>query len=125
MIVDVIRFCRITAEGVRGIVVCDIFRRLVARTIAQQMSDVVEAATGPYQHALSTRAGTECNAHILQTLTEDNPRTTVLCIDGIGAFDLISRKSMLEALMRVEGCPDIMPFVRQFYGQPSIVSVGE
>ena len=98
----------------------DILRGLVARSIAEQMSIVVEAATAPYQYALSTRARTECIAHILQTLTEDNPRTTVLSIDGIGAFDLISRKSMLEALMRVEGGPDIMPFVRQFYGQPSI-----
>ena len=105
--------------GVRGIVVGDIVRRLVARTIAQQMSDVVEAATAPHQYALSTRAGTECIAHALQLLTEENPRGTVLSIDGIGAFDLISRKSMLEALMRVEGGPAIMPFVRMFYGQPS------
>ena len=124
VIVDVIRLDRITAlqkpsGGVRGIVVCDILARLVARTVAQQMSDVVEAAIAPYQYALSTRAGTECIAHILQTLTEVNPRTTVLSIDGIGAFDLISRKSMLEALMRVEGGPDIVPFVKQFYGQPS------
>ena len=125
VIVDVIRLGRITAlqkltGGVRGIVVGDILRRLVSiRTIAQQMSDVVEAATALYQHALSTRVGTECIAHILQTLTEDDPRTTVLSIDGIGTFDLISRKSMLEALMTVEGGPDIMPFVRQFHGQPS------
>ena len=98
----------------------DILGRLVCRTIAQQISDVVEAVAAPYQYALSTRAGTECIAHILQTLTADNPRTTVLSIDGIGAFDLISRKSMLEALMTVEGGPDIMPFVRQFYGQPSM-----
>ena len=57
-------------------------RRLVARTMAQQMSDVVEATTAPYQHALSTRAGTECIAHALQLLTEGNPRATVLSIDG-------------------------------------------
>ena len=124
VIVDAIRLGRITAlqkpsGGARGIVVGDVLRRLVARTIAQQMSDVVEAATAPYQYALSTRAGTECIAHILQTVTEDNPRTTVISIDGIGAFDLISRKSMMEALMRVQGGPDITPFVRQFYGQPS------
>ena len=126
-VIDVIRLGRITAlqkpnGGVRGIVVGDIFRRLVARTIAQQMSDVVEAATAPCQQALSTRAGTECIAHILQTLTEDNPYTTVLSIDGIGAFNLISLKSMLEALMTVEGGPYIMPFVRQFCGNLSCVS---
>ena len=55
----------------------------------------------------------------LQLQSEENPRATVLSIDDIGAFDLISRKSMLEALMRVEGGPAIMPFVRMFYGQPS------
>ena len=49
--------------SVRGIVAGDIVRRLVARTIAQHMSDVAEAATAPYQYALSTRAGTECIAH--------------------------------------------------------------
>ena len=119
-IVAAIRLGRMTAllkpnGGVTGIVVGDIVRRLTA----QQMSDVVEAATAPYQYALSTRSGTECNAHALQLLIEENPRATVLSIDGIGAFDLISRKSMLEALMIVEGGPAIMPFVRMLYGQPS------
>ena len=92
---------------------------LATSTKARQMSDVVEAATAPYQYALSTRAGTECIAHALQLLTEGNPRATVLSIDGLGAFDLISRKSMLEALMRVDGGPAIRPFVRMFYVQPS------
>ena len=41
-------------------------------------------------------------AHALQLLIE-NPRAIVLSIDGIGAFDLISLKSMFEVLMRVEG----------------------
>ena len=37
--------------GVRGIVVGDVFRRIVARTIAQQIGDLVEKATAPYQFA--------------------------------------------------------------------------
>ena len=81
-IVAAIRLERMTATEV--LEVGDIVRRLVARTTAQQMSDVVEAATAPYQCALSTRAGTECIAHALQLLTEENPRATVLSIDGIG-----------------------------------------
>ena len=56
--------------GVRGIVVRDVVRRLVARTMAQQLSKAVEAATAPHQYAMSTRAGTECVAHVLQVLTE-------------------------------------------------------
>ena len=76
--------------GVRGIVAGDVFRRVVARTMAQQFTPLAEAATHPFQYALSTRAGTECVAHIVQSLSELDPRSTILSIDGVGAFDNIS-----------------------------------
>ena len=110
--------------GVRGIVVGDILRRLVSRTIAQQLATTVEKATAPYQYALSTRAGCECIAHALQGLTELNPEATVTSIDGIGAFDLISREAMLTGLRDVAGGSEVVPFVRMFYGTPFRVSLG-
>ena len=85
--------------GVRGIVVGDVIRRLAARTMAQQLGDAVEAATSPYQYALRTKAGFECVAHVLHLLTEINPLTTVTSVDGVSAFDLISRSAMLEGLL--------------------------
>ena len=78
-------------SGVRGMVAGDVIRRLVARTIAQQLSETVERATAPFQYALSTKAGCECVAHALQGLTDLDPEATVLSIDGISAYDLISR----------------------------------
>ena len=51
------------AGGVRGNVVGDIFRRLVAITVAQRMGPAVEKVTAPFLYALSTRAGCECIAH--------------------------------------------------------------
>ena len=123
-VVDVIRLGRFTAlqkpNGcVRGIVVGDIIRRLVARTIAQQFSATIERATAPFQYALSTKAGGECIAHALQDLTDLDPRATVLSLDGVGAFDLISRGSMLEGLRSILGGDSVLPFVLQFYGRPS------
>ena len=56
----------------------------------------MEATTSP---VLSTRSGCECVAHVLQTLTELDEDATIVSVDGIGAYDLISRKAMLE------GCP--------------------
>ena len=114
-----VRMGRITAlrqedGGVRGITVGDILRRLVARTIAQQISKVA-----PYQYALSTKVGCECVAHIVQTLTDSDESATVVSVDGIGAFDLISRNAMLEGLMGIDGGDAVLPFVRQFYGHPS------
>ena len=121
-VVDGLRLGRITAlqkptGGVRGIVAGDIIRRLVGRTIAQQLGPAVERATSPFQYALSTRAGCECVAHALQALCETDPQSTVLSIDGVSAFDLISRGAMMQGLREVK--EEALPFVRLFHGQPS------
>ena len=43
-----------------------------------------------------------------------------MSLDGISAFDLISRKSMLEGLCRTPGGEQVLPFVQMFYGSPSV-----
>ena len=40
----------------------------------------------------------------------------MVSIDGIGAFDVVSRQSMLEGVLTVEGGDSAMLFVLQFYG---------
>ena len=107
------------ANGVRGIVVGDVLRRLVARTIAQQIGAAVELDTAPFQYALKTRAGCECVSHTLQTLLDLDPRATVLSVDGVGAFDFISRNSMMAGLAHLEEGDKLLPFVRLFYSSPS------
>ena len=124
-IITLIRQGRLTAlqkdnGGVRGIVAGDVIRRLVGRTMARQLAEPVKAATAPFQFALSTRAGCECVAHALQGLTETDPEATVLSIDGISAFDLVSRAAMLRGLSGVIGGERAIPFVRMFYGEPSV-----
>ena len=124
-----LRLGRITAlakpdGGVRGIVVGDVFRRIVARTIAQQIGDQVEQATAPYQFALKTRAGCECVSHTLRTLAEMDEATTILSVDGVGAFDLISRSAMKQGLVDMPDGVKVLPFVRMFYGTPSNFPVG-
>ena len=107
------------AGGVRVIVCGDTVRRLVARTIAQSMSAAVQTATSPFQYALTTKAGGECVAHAIQSLTDLSSRATVLTIDGISAYDSISRGVMLDGLSNVGGGDAVLPFVLQFYAQPS------
>ena len=75
--VEIVRMGRLTAftkpnRGIRGIVSGDVVRRLVSRTIAQQVSEVVK--TAPFQYALSTRSGSD---HALQALCELDPTATV------------------------------------------------
>ena len=66
--------------------------------MAKQVTKEVEAATSPFQYALSTRSGCECVAHVLQTLTELDGGATIVSVDGIGAYDLISRNSMMQGV---------------------------
>ena len=62
---------------------------------AKKVIEKVEAATAPFQHALSTKAGCECVAHVLQA--------TIMSIDGVGAHDLVSQNAMLEGFLRMDG----------------------
>ena len=123
--VQILRIGRMTGlrkkdAGVRGIVVGEVvIRRLVARTVAQQLGPAVEAATSPFQCALSTRAGCECISHVLQALSELDTDATVTSIDGISAYDTISRRAMLQGLERMPGGAAVSPFVRLFYSSPS------
>ena len=49
----------------------------MVRTMSQQLATAVECATVPFQCALTTKSGTECIAHAIQT--------SVFLSDGIGA----------------------------------------
>ena len=91
----------------------EILGSLIARSIAKQTAKSVEAAAVPFQHALSTKAGRECVADILQTLTDLDDQATVLSIDGIRAHDLTPRSAMLEGLLKT-GKNEILLFVRCF-----------
>ena len=104
--------------GVRGIVAREVIRRKVARTIAQQLNSAAAAATAPFQHALTTRAGCECVSHALQAICELDENATVTSIDGVSAYDTIS-SSHAVGLERVPGGGAASPFVRLFYSEPS------
>ena len=105
---------------VRGIVVGDLLRRVVARSLAQHHAHTFQQACSHHQYALSTRAGSEAVVHAITSLTELEPTSTSRSIDGIGAYDTIARASMLQALAEVEGANTCLPFVRQFYATTSL-----
>ena len=105
--------------GVRGIAIGTVFRRLVAKCLSQQYISEVEKVCAPFQFAMSTRAGTDCVGHAIRAMTDLNPRTTVLSIDGVGAYDHVFRSSMLRKLHEVGNLRGLLPFVRCVYSQPS------
>ena len=81
--------------------------------------EAVQVATSPFQCAMSTKSGCENIAHTLQGLTEMDPRATGMSIDGISAYDLISRQAMMQGLRDVPGGNSALPFVLMFCGTES------
>ena len=104
---------------IRGIVIGDILRRLVSRCLAQLYAEPIRQACQPHQFALSSRVGTDTIVHALAAAADLHPDNTILSVDGIGAYDTISRSSMLQGLHDVDGANTCLPFVRQFYGRAS------
>ena len=103
----------------RGIATGIVLRRLVARTIAQQYAERVLQATSPFQYALSTRAGVDCVALMAKLLTDMDEDTTIASLDGVGAYDHVSRACFLEELSSNPELEPILPFVRLWYSRPS------
>ena len=60
-------------------------------------------------------------SHVLRTLLEIDANTTLLSVDDVGAFDLISRKAMMEGLLDMPNGGKLLPFVRHFHGSPSFL----
>ena len=123
-IAEVLMGARLTAltkpdGGVRGIATGSSLRRLVARILARQFMGAFEKECAPFQCALSTRAGTDCVGHLLRASTDRDPTSTVLSVDGIGAYDHVLRSAMLGRLLQMPAARAILPFVRLSYGAPS------
>ena len=97
--------------GVRGIATGSSFRRLVAKTLAKQFSTAVNdtLCTVPVY----------CVGHAVRFATDADPEATVLSIDGVGAYDLVSRSSMMSKLWVTPSLRKLLPFVRSVYGRPS------
>ena len=91
----------LVARSIAGLMWCG---DMVARTMSQSASALqLNVPPYPFHYAMTTRAGCDCVAHALQGLTEIDPEVTVTSIDGLGAFDMISRGAMLQGLRRVSG----------------------
>ena len=90
----------------------DVFRRLVSRTLAQQAATAFQESCATFLYALSTRAGAEALVRGLGLSTELSARATVVSVDGVGAYDHVSRAAMFEGLRRDNRLAGLTPFVR-------------
>ena len=103
----------------RGICAGDTLRRLVAKTLARQKQQALREAVAPANFGLADRSGTDSLVHMVRTLTELDPQCTLLSIDGVGAYDHVSRTQMLQQLWEHPDLRELVPFVRMWLGRQS------
>ena len=123
-IAEAMRMCKLTAitknaTKIRGLNAGDSFRRLVARTLAQQHTDEFQRATKPYNFGMSVSSGTDAVIHFVRSLTDSDPDLVLTKIDGVGAFDHIYRSVMLSKLRTLPSARKLLPFVLMSYGATS------
>ena len=87
--------------------------------MARQYAQEFLRRTAPYQYALQTRAGTEAVAHILRFLTESDPDTVVVSLDGVGAYDHVHRAAFMEKIAATPSLQSLLPLVAALYGTSS------
>ena len=121
---EAMHMCKMTAirksaHKIRGLNAGDSFRRLVAKTIAQQCEDEFRSATSPYNYGMACHSGMDAIIHLLRTASDSCPNKVITKIGGIGAFDHILRSSMLNQFRELPNASKALPFVRMFYGSPS------
>ena len=79
-------------------------------------------AVAPINFGMCNRGGTDSLVHLVQFLLEEDPGRVVLSIDGVGAFDHVSRTRFFEELLTNGDLNNVLPFVRQWYaGQTEFV----
>ena len=104
---------------VRGIVAGTVLRRLVSKAIVMEFADDIQAATAPFQFALSTRAGTDAVGQALRLLSDAAPDRVIVSLDGIGAYDHVRRAAFMAKLLSTPSLHPLIPFVRMWYSRQS------
>eukprot|EP00973_Karenia_brevis_P029510 4071921-Karenia_brevis.AAC.1 len=84
---------------VRGVASGDACRRLVSKSLSKQFQDVLRSEVAPYNFGLSDWRGMDSAAHFLQYLSDESPNRVILSINGIGAFDHVSRAQIFQQLL--------------------------
>ena len=101
---------------VRGIAAGDTLRRLVAKTLARQSEEQLRNAAMPANFGLADRSGTDGLVHMVRTLLGSDSSRTLISIDGVGAFDHVSRARIFTELWHRPEFHDLLPFVSCWYG---------
>ena len=113
--------CRLIAldkkPGVRPIGVCEVVRRIVAKSILRVVNKDVEEACGFLQKCSGLPAGQEAAVHAMQQVYEDESTEGLLLVDAKNAFNSLNREAALQNIQQL--CPALSLVLQNCYQAPS------
>ena len=105
--------CRLIAldknPGVRPIGICEIVRRIIAKTILSMTSADIQDVAGSLQLCAGQPAGVEAVVHAMKESFESNDTEAVLLVDATNAFNSLNRKVALHNVRQL--CPCASTFI--------------
>jgi len=103
--------------GVRPIAVGEVIGRVSSRWWCQELRPQMERLR-PLQYCAGVSCGTEMVVRATQRQLALQPEWGALLVDVGNAFNAAERRAIFEGVER-EGMPQILPYLRLFYGSPS------
>ena len=110
------------SPGVRPIGIGEIFRRIITSALIQCFQDEVREIVGPLQTCAGISAGIESAFRSMQKTFNADECQAALFIDAENAFNRLNRGTALHNIEIL--CPQLHPFLNNFYKQPAILFVG-
>jgi hypothetical protein len=100
---------------IRPIAIGEVLRRLAGKAICYQLKEVMRNFFFPFQYGVQTRGGCEQIVHTIRAHHYLNRNDVLLRIDCVNAFNRVSRRAFLQAILDNRQFSNIFPFVAQFY----------
>ena len=105
--------------GVRGIVAGDVMWRLVANDVS-----AIDGICVVGQISVPARHGHQGRMRMHFPRVELNPNATILSVNGMSAYDTISRRAMLQGLSYIGGGGSALPFCEHVQWKSFAIFVG-
>ena len=102
---------------VRPIAVGEVLRRIVGKTIAWTLNEIIQEAAGPLQVSTGLKGGAEAAIHSMKKIFEFESTDAIILVDAANAFNRLNRAAALHNIQFL--CPPFATVLINTYRNPA------
>ena len=104
-------------SGIRPIGIGEVLRRIIGKTIVNEIRPEIMESSGSLQLCGGQKAGCEAAVHAMNEIYEAEETDAVLFIDASNAFNSLNREALLHNIRYL--CPPIATYMSNCYRTPA------